>query len=146
LPLPFQIADSTIDAGDALPSRWNFPWDLLGAQIYHQQPILGGYIGRVPKRFVKTYQSNLFFHQLIALEEGDTPANTKTDGCPVAREFGISYVLAYPTATRPEALQFVHQSLPLTFIQTADGVELYRVDCESAIVRTVSLPPTNVSR
>ena len=130
LALPFQIGDSTINAGDALPSAWNFPWDLLGAQIYHEQPILGGYIGRVPKRLVRAYQSDPFFHALIALEEGEAPSAIPAgDGCRVAREFGIAYVLSYPSAVRPAALAFIRNAVPLDPVRSADGVELAQVRC-----------------
>ena len=128
LPLPFYIGDSSIGAGDALPSKYTFPWDHLGAQIYHEKPVLGGFIGRIPRKLIGEYRKEPFMDSLLKVEEGEAPP--KSDpvlGAQAVRALGIRYVLVYPAATRPEALRYVLESLPLEPIELRGDAQLYRV-------------------
>jgi hypothetical protein len=131
LELPFCLRDSAITAGVGLPVGWNIPWDDLGVQILHQQPILGGCIGRIPRRLINSFKADPFFHDLIALEEGNAEGllskSPSADALSAARDFSVSYVLLRRNAIRPEALAFVQSSMPMTLIQKDGEIELYRV-------------------
>jgi hypothetical protein len=152
LALPFYIGDSSIGAGGAAPSDRPFPWTHLGAQIYHQHPIFGGYVGRMPHRLIARYKAIPFFKTLIDLEEGTQDSALRTQDlrrmrsspqvpskrngerdsgltCREARELDLAYVLSNPPATPAPAWDFVRSALPLTLVQKDPGVELYRVDC-----------------
>lgn len=135
LTVPLIVGDSSIAAGDALPGPFIFPWDHLWAQTFHRHPILGGYIGRIPRRLVRLYQADPFMRNLLALEEGTAgvsggagPPEADRTACRMARDWDVSYLLAYPQATRPQAWDFVRSNLPLKLIGSSDGAELYRLD------------------
>jgi hypothetical protein len=130
LELPLCLRDSAITAGAGLPTGWNIPWDDLGIQLYHQQPILGGCIGRIPRRLINRFKADPFFHDLIALEEGGTGVadrDSAVQALRAARDFEVSYVLVRRDAIRPEALAFVQDSMPMTLIQKDKMIELYGV-------------------
>jgi len=130
LALPFYAGDSSIGTGDALPSRFIFPWDHLGAQIYHQQPIAGGYIGRIPRRLIRHYQQDPLIGRILALEEKKTPLPplSREEACQAAEALKLDYVLVFQPAIAPEAWKFVQYALPLIHLQSVNDLSLFEID------------------
>jgi hypothetical protein len=129
LPIPLYIGDSSVGAGSA-PA--GLVWENLAAQMYHQQPVLGGYIGRVSRKIIKKYKADPFFERLIALEEGRTPNAQPmplNQACQSMNDFGVQYVLLYPHALTPKTLRFAKGSLRMVPLRLSDDLELYRLDC-----------------
>jgi hypothetical protein len=115
-----------------------FIWDQLGIQIYHHQPILGGYAGRISRSLLNRYKSNSFFGQLLNLEEENlekektvTQARffSTTEACNSLNAFKVSYVLLYPAALNARTFNFVRQFLPMQLIDREKDVELYGTAC-----------------
>ncbi|MFA5976007.1 MAG: hypothetical protein WC859_07590 [Elusimicrobiota bacterium] len=129
LALPLYIGDSSIGTGDAMPSPWVFPWDHLWAQTIYEKPLVGGYIGRLPRKLIRSYQADSFINRLLALEEGQSVSATpdREAARKAAEGINMNYVLIYRPAIRPEALQFVMNSLALQPIETGSPVELYTI-------------------
>jgi hypothetical protein len=131
LALPFYVGDSSIGAGDSTGAPgWSFPWDHLWAQTFHEKPIAGGYIGRIPRRLIKSYQASPFFKTLIDLEEGkitQLPLESRALGCRAAADFQFDSALVYPASVRPIAWEFVQRALPLEPVAQDPQVALYRI-------------------
>ncbi len=130
LPLPLYIGDSSVGTGDA-PS--GLIWEQLGTQIYHQQPMVGGYLGRISRDLIKKYQADPFIGKLLNIEEEedlDSHPLTEAITCASLKQLQVSYVLLYPNAIRPTALSFAQQSIPMTLLERTPELELYRVQCK----------------
>ena len=61
LPVPLYIGDSSIGAGDALNGQCIFPWDHLWAQVIHQKPMLGGFVGGISRRLIDDYTRPILY-------------------------------------------------------------------------------------
>jgi hypothetical protein len=129
LPLPLYIGDSSIGAGDA---PGGLAWETLGGQIYHHQPLVGGYIGRISKNIIKRYKADPWMDELINLEEAKPSSGLKlgkTEACQAMQQFEVTYVLLYPHAMNPAAFNFVTQTIPVRPIMQSSTAELYRITC-----------------
>jgi hypothetical protein len=130
LPLPFYAGDSSIGAGDSLPSTRPFPWEHLWAQIHHEKPIVGGYIGRIPRRLIAGYKQDPLWGRLIEWEEGNTaplPDPTADQVRQSLQRAQVRYCLLYASALRPAARAFIQRTLPLEWIASDGDMTLYRV-------------------
>jgi len=130
LVLPFYVGDSSIGAGANAPSVYPFPWEHLSAQMTHEKPIVGGYIGRIPRRLLQAYTLHPYWGRLIQWEEGTATPASDPNVAQVRRavqEVGIRYCLIYPAAVPPAALAFVRRTLPLERIASDGEVELDRI-------------------
>jgi hypothetical protein len=129
LTMPIYVGDSIIGVGDSLTGRFIFPWDHLWAQVAHQKPILGGYIGRIARRLIYAYEADPFLNTVLALEEEKIPSASPDPaaGLRAATDFKFRYVLVYPGSTHPGALRYVLGSLPLDLVHEDASVQLYRV-------------------
>jgi hypothetical protein len=129
LPVPLYIGDSSVGAGDA-PA--GLVWESLGVQVYHEKPVLGGYLGRIPRGLIRKYKADPFLDQLIALEEGKS-TNARpmalSQACQSMNAFSVEYVLLYPESLPVRTLSFVKGSLRLIPLQLSKDLELYRLDC-----------------
>jgi hypothetical protein len=130
LALPFYAGDSSIGTGNAKPGIGVFPWDHLWAQVFHQKPIVGGYIGRVPRKIIEDYQQDPFMKRLIDLEELKL---LEHEGEPAfgiysAANFQFKYVLVFTPSMEESAWKYVQASLPLVPIDTTTPIHLYRLD------------------
>lgn len=130
LTLPFYAGDSSVGTGNALSSRFVFPWDHLGAQTFYQKPVIGGFVGRVPRRILTAYKEDPFIGKIIALEEGkeSLPPLSRKEACESIDRLQFDYVLLYREATPAAAWEFVQNSLPLTSLQSQDDLTLYKLD------------------
>ena len=140
LPVPLYIGDSSIGAGNALNGAYIFPWDHLWAQVVHEKPMLGGFVGRISRRLIDNYKADPFIRTLLDLEE-----NKPVDGTPqpaagarAVETFRFRYVLVYPPSTEASVLKYVFGSLPLELIDHDPSVQLYRIK-ESPPVSSASL-------
>ncbi len=131
LTLPFYVGDSSIGAGNTQAARLAFPWDHLWAQTFYEKPVLGGYIGRIPRRLIKNYKEDPLINRLITLEEKNPPYSpppTPQQVCQSISRLGITYVLVYPQATPGEAWQDLQKSLSLIPLHTQQDIALYKVN------------------
>jgi hypothetical protein len=128
-PVPLYIGDSSIGAGNALNGEYVFPWDHLWAQVIHQKPILGGFVGRISRRLIDDYKADPFIRTLLDLEEDKAVDGTPQPaaGAHVVETFRFRYVLVYPQSTEESVLKYVSGSLPLELIDQTETVQLYRV-------------------
>jgi hypothetical protein len=129
LPLPLYIGDSSIGVGDAVNNGYIFPWDHLWAQVIHEKPMIGGYIGRIPRKIIDAYKADPFTKTILDLEEKKEtvhPAEPAV-GERALKNLGFQYVLVYPQCTNSAALHYALKSLPLDVVTKTETVELYRV-------------------
>lgn len=130
LPLPLYIGDSSVGTGDA-PA--GLIWEQLATQIYHQQPMVGGYLGRISRNLIKQYESDPFIGKLLNIEEDedkDAHPLSESETCASLKRLEVSYVLLHPDAVRPTALSFAQQSIPMELVERSPELELYRVQCK----------------
>ena len=127
LPLPLALRDSGIVAGDS-----GMPWVYLGAQVYHQHPILGGCIGRISRNLIKAYKADPYVNELLTLEEGKPPTGVKigkAEACQAMKNFDVTYALRYTDALSTTTTHFIDQTLPMKAIQKDSRIELDWIVC-----------------
>ncbi len=129
LPIPLFVGDAIVGIGNSTPSTLYFPWDYLWYQIYHQKPMLGGYMGRMSPKIIQGYKADPFLKTLLDLEDYKIPdAKAMPQEAAKSRKtFDFQYVLVYEDSTTPEVLRFVMKSLPLEMMGGEGAVKLYRV-------------------
>ena len=91
--------------------------------------MLGGYMGRLSRRIIKSYQADPFMRVLLDLEDEESHQSPAmpSDGARAITDFSFRYVLVYANSTRPEVVQFVTKSLPLEELGSDGDIRLYRV-------------------
>ena len=134
LTVPLYIGDSSIGTGNAIGSQFLFPWDHLWAQVIHEKPIVGGYVGRISRRIIEAYKEDPFIHRLLDLEEYKihTQDPEPAFGEYAVRNLKFRYVLLYRDSTDPESLKYVLGSLPLELVEKEGMIELYRIKADQS--------------
>jgi len=129
LTVPIYIGDSSIGTGNAINGQFVFPWDHLWAQIAHQKPILGGYIGRISRKLIEDYKADPFIHHLLDLEEGKIQSQDPEPayGSYSVKNLNFSYLLLYPASTTPDVVTYVKGSLPLELVDQDASIQLYKI-------------------
>ena len=130
LPVPLYIGDSSVGEGDLTPSAHNFPWEHLWAQTQYEKPMVGGYIGRIPRRIMKAYAQDPYWGELLRLEEGapaSHPGPSAQERRNAVQKAQIRYCLLYPSAIPPAALSFIRRTLRLEPLASEGDVQLYRI-------------------
>jgi hypothetical protein len=100
-------------------------------QTFHHQPILGGFVARLPQSLTRDLQASPTIRVLLQLSRGmGVDASEQAAGLSAApRLFGdraVRYVMVDTRATSPELRAFVAQ-LPVERTFAADGLELFVV-------------------
>ena len=125
LHLPFGIRDG-------LSSRGNFAADAQFFQTFHEKPLVGGYLSRLPNGEVERFRKVPVLRVLMRLSEGRAvDAGMRAHALDTVPEqlskLGVLYVVVNRTRTPPELFQFAETAFSLQFVAADGEWELYRV-------------------
>jgi hypothetical protein len=123
--LPFGIRDG-------LSSRGDFSAVAQFFQTFHEKPLVGGYLSRLPNGEVERFRKVPVLRVLMRLSEGrEADADTKSGALETAAEdrerLRIGYVIVDRPRTSDELFEFANAALALRPIAQDGDWELYRV-------------------
>jgi hypothetical protein len=92
----------------------------------HEHPLVGGYVGRMPRNAAQKYAALPVTQQLLSLSDGDAPDVTPALASKLTAESPCTYLVLDRAHAAPQLVAYL-QSLPLTLLARADGRELFRL-------------------
>jgi hypothetical protein len=123
LHLPFGIRDG-------LSSRGNFSADAQFFQTFHEKPLVGGYLSRLPDGQVERYRKVRVLRVLMRLSEGRAvDAEMKAGALETARadaeKLRVGYVVVNRSRTSDELLEFAREAFAMRLVAADGEWELY---------------------
>ena len=122
LELPFGIRDGVLAIGGFDPAVQFY-------QAFHEKPILGGYISRLPAAVIEEHRRNPVLRTLLTLS-GDAVGRPEPPSGPearaAARDLRVGYVVMESGRVSPQLRAFAVETFGLVKVAEADGRELYR--------------------
>jgi hypothetical protein len=125
LHLPFGLRDGLSSTGD-------FSAHAQFLQTFHEKPLLGGYLSRLPSNGVARYRRVRLFRLLFDLSERRPVEAERLEGAveqahSEAAGLKIGYVVVDTARASPQLIAFAKSALDLERIATEEGQELYIV-------------------
>lgn len=125
LHLPFGLRDGLSSAG-------NFSAGTQFLQAFHEKPILGGYLSRLPRGGVRRYRRVGLLRVLLDLSEGLPVENGQLEaaiagGRADTSRLKVGYVVIDPGRASPKLVNFAKSAMNLEWVATEGGQELYIV-------------------
>ena len=125
LHLPFGLRDGLSSTGD-------FSAYAQFLQTFHEKPLVGGYLSRLPRDGVRRYRRVPLFRTLFDLSERRPVEPGQLEKAIEQAHFDraalqIGYVVVDTTRASPQLLAFARSALDLQWIATEQGQELYIV-------------------
>ena len=125
LHLPFGVRDGLSSAG-------NFSAHSQFMQTFHEKPILGGYLSRLPGRQVRRYRRVPLLRTLMDLSEYQPVSvpeleEAAASGRDAARKLRLGYVIVDRSRASPQLVDFATLALDLEKVATEGAQELYIV-------------------
>jgi hypothetical protein len=93
----------------------------------HAHPLVGGYVGRMPRDAAQTYASLPVTRTLLRLSGGDPPDVTSVPGSEPTAGSPCTYLVLDRARASSELVTYI-QSLPVTLLASSDGRDLFRLD------------------
>jgi hypothetical protein len=126
LELPFGIRDGVMSVG-------NFSAASEFYQTFHEKPLIGGYLSRIPVSEVARHRRVPVLAALLDLSEGRQPspgdrARALDRGQRFVDRLLMGYVIMDTARASPELRAFAVEAFGLVKIAESDGRELYRPD------------------
>jgi hypothetical protein len=122
LELPFGIRDGVLAIGGFDPAVQFY-------QAFHEKPIFGGYISRLPAAVIEEHRRNPVLRTLLALS-GDAVAGPERPPGPearaAARDLRVGYVVMESGRVSQQLRAFAVETFGLVKVAEAGGRELYR--------------------
>jgi hypothetical protein len=123
--LPFGLRDGLSSAGD-----FSAYAQLL--QTYHEKPLVGGYLSRLPQDEVLRYRSIALMDVLLDLSEGlpvppERRERALLRGSAKPPKLDIGYVIVDTSRASPELVAFAREALGMQHLQTEGHQTLYIV-------------------
>jgi hypothetical protein len=121
--LPFGLRDGLSSAGD-----FSAYAQLL--QTYHEKPLIGGYLSRLPQGEVARYREIALFDVLLDLSEGRPVSADRLDrarGTYTGPALSLGYVIVDTSRASPELVAFARDALDLQHLGTEGPLSLYIV-------------------
>ena len=124
LSLPFGLRDG-------LSSRGNYSSSTQFYQTFHEKPLIGGYISRLPGDSISRYRGNSTLRVLMRLSEGtpvepDLMTRATRNADRTMQRLQMGYVVIDLRRTAPALREFMLSAFPLTLIWSDQSYELYR--------------------
>jgi hypothetical protein len=137
LTLPFGLRDSSTSYGDYSAATQFY-------QTVHEKGVLGGYLSRLPRRYVDSY---LRLHRLNVLMDLSVGRPVSAERLERAIErahlypprLNIGYVVMHTDRVSPQLRAFARAAFDLEFVTAGEGQELFRTP-----LATVSSPRRSV--
>jgi hypothetical protein len=122
LELPFGIRDGVLAIGGFDPAVQFY-------QTFHEKPIFGGYISRLPAAVIEEHRRHPVLRTLLALSgdsaaESDRPSGQ--DARAAARDLRVGYVVMETGRVSPQLRAFAVETFGLVKVAEAGGRELYQ--------------------
>jgi hypothetical protein len=118
---------------DGFGVRGKFDDRVLFYQTIHRRPLVGGFVARLPRAVLDSYENDPLLAALLNLSEQPDPE----DGEPTLpdrhiagdrlRENRIAFIVLNRSTASPALIDYVDRVLPLTFIAREGERTLYRV-------------------
>jgi hypothetical protein len=123
--LPFGLRDGLSSTGD-------FSAYAQFLQTFHEKPLIGGYLSRLPDGRVTRYRRIRLFRLLFDLSEGRPVSAERLESAiehahDEAGGLQIGFVVVDTTRASPQLVSFAKSALDLQLIATEQGQELYSV-------------------
>jgi len=124
LTLPFGLRDGVSSRGD-YSAAYQF------YQTFHEKPLVGGYISRLPGSSIDRYRGNNVLRVLLRLSEGrfvepELFERAMRDADHTMHRLNIGYVVVDTVRASPELQDFAQRAFPLTLVARDGALELYR--------------------
>jgi hypothetical protein len=133
-PRPIRVMHLPFGLRDGLSSTGDFSPYAQFLQTFHEKPLLGGYLSRLPKDGVTRYRSVRLFRLLFDLSERKPVDSARMEAAiehahavDEARALQIGYVVVDTHRASPQLFAFARSALDLEWIATEDGQALYIV-------------------
>jgi hypothetical protein len=137
-PRPMRVVHLPFGIRDGLSSRGDFSAVAQFFQTFHEKPLIGGYLSRLPDGEVERFRKVPVLRVLMRLSEGrQADADTKSGGLETAAEdrerLRIGYVIVDRTRVSDELLAFARKAFDMRSIAVDGDWELYAVGAKNAV-------------
>lgn len=130
-PRPIKVMTLPFGLRDGLNSFGNTTAAAQFYQTFHEKPIIGGYISRLPQREVADYRRMRVTRALMDLSEGESlsderRANVIERAHQLLPTWRLGYVVVETDRATDELVQFAKDAFGLTFVASDGPYTLYR--------------------
>jgi hypothetical protein len=129
------VLDLPLGVGDGLGERGALDNATLVHQATHHKPLVGGFVGRLPRRLAASYGDTPALVAILALSEGRSlPAAELAQAVEATRAFLAAHDIRYVVLDRPrasDALVAFAASLPLRLVGGDGRRQLYIITVKS---------------
>jgi hypothetical protein len=130
-PRPVRVLSLPFGLRDGISSRGNYSSITQFYQTFHEKPLIGGYISRLPGDSISRYRGNSTLRVLMRLSEGtevdpEMMARGARDADRTMHRLELGYVIIDLRRTSPALREFMLSAFPLTPLWSDQTYELYR--------------------
>ena len=130
---PGAVCELPMGVRDGLGELGRFDSRALYWQTFHQRPILGGFVARIPSSIRARYLAMPVIGSLLRLSSGaaltaEHPDEDRTQAATILASLGVRYVVVNASSCSPDLLSYVRRTLPLRLVSEEKGRALYVVD------------------
>jgi hypothetical protein len=139
-PRPVRVLSLPFGLRDGMSSRGNYSAITQFYQTYHEKPLIGGYISRLPGDSISRYRGNSTLRVLLRLSEGtevepDLMERAVREADRTMHGLDVGYVVIDLRRTAPVLRDFILRAFPLTLIWSDSSYELYRTPVAPPLAR-----------
>jgi hypothetical protein len=130
-PRPVRVLSLPFGLRDGISSRGNYSSITQFYQTFHEKPLIGGYISRLPGDSISRYRGNSTLRVLMRLSEGtevdpEMMARGARNADRTMQRLELGYVIIDLRRTSPALREFMLSAFPLTPLWSDQTYELYR--------------------
>ena len=130
-PRPVRVLSLPFGLRDGVSSRGNYSSITQFYQTFHEKPLVGGYISRLPGDSISRYRGNSTLRVLMRLSEGtevdpEMMARGARNADRTMQRLQIGYVVIDLRRTPSALREFMQSAFPLTLMWSDQSYELYR--------------------
>jgi hypothetical protein len=130
-PRPGRVLHLPFGIRDGLSSRGNFSAQAQFFQTFHEKPLVGGYLSRLPNGEIERFSKVPILRVLMRLSEGrSVDAEMRAGALETAAKqrdkLSITYIVVDRTLTSPALFEFARDAFDMRFLAADDEWELYR--------------------
>lgn len=131
-PRPLRVLNLPFGVRDGLSSEGNYTALSQFYQTFHEKPLIGGYLSRLPRKRMGEYRRSVTLRALMKMSGGDTLspeelARAVRRAPRAAARFRIGWVLMDRARTPEHLASFARRAFNLQLIESAEGYDLYAV-------------------
>lgn len=140
-PRPLRVLNLPFGIRDGLSSDGNYSALSQFHQTFHEKPLIGGYLSRLPRARMEEYSRSATLRALIKMSEGQSLTAeerrlARLRARRAARRFGIGWVMIDRARTPPDLADFARDVFRLQLIESAGGYDLYTIQQDARRAET----------